>query len=160
MSHRVQDHHPDCDFQFEQYRWERNCGAVRNPGALTPDYLKTRVFPVLTLDDYQKRAGQFARYPGQGEPAGLFYLALKMNGEAGEFAEHLGKALRDDGFPTERLTPARRMALKKELGDVLWYVAKSADELGFDLSEIADENLAKLTDRAARGVLQGSGDDR
>ena len=56
--------------------------------------------------------------------------------------------------------PDRREALKGELGDVLWYVASAARELGYDLADIAQANLDKLADRAARGTLQGSGDNR
>jgi len=35
-----------------------------------------------------------------------------------------------------------------------------AEELGYDLSEVADMVTTKLKDRAARGVLSGSGDNR
>jgi NTP pyrophosphatase (non-canonical NTP hydrolase) len=137
---------------------------------------------VLTLNDYQKGAIGTAIYPGKGEALGLSYVALKMNGEAGEFAEHLGKAIRDDAFgqpikrPTDRpllgvtvevptgeiqgLTPERHQLLAKELGDVLWYVAAAAEELGLKLGDIAQANLDKLASRKARGVLGGSGDNR
>jgi NTP pyrophosphatase (non-canonical NTP hydrolase) len=125
----------------------------------------------LTLDEYQARTQDTAVYPGQGDIIGLLYVALKMNGEAGEFAEHVGKAIRDDNLLSvangpesvvllHELTPARTALLKKEIGDVLWYLAAGARELGFTLSDIAQENLNKLADRKARGVLAGSGDLR
>jgi len=50
--------------------------------------------------------------------------------------------------------------MSKELGDVLWYVAQLASELGLELDEIAAQNLEKLFSRQERGVLSGSGDDR
>jgi NTP pyrophosphatase (non-canonical NTP hydrolase) len=50
--------------------------------------------------------------------------------------------------------------MKAEIGDVLWYVARLADELGIDLEEIATYNMNKLLDRLNRGVIQGSGDNR
>jgi NTP pyrophosphatase (non-canonical NTP hydrolase) len=50
--------------------------------------------------------------------------------------------------------------MSKELGDVLWYVAQIASELGLDLDEIARANLEKLLSRQHRGVLSGSGDER
>ena len=50
--------------------------------------------------------------------------------------------------------------MAKELGDVLWYVAQIATELGTDLETVARVNIMKLGDRKERGVLGGSGDDR
>jgi NTP pyrophosphatase (non-canonical NTP hydrolase) len=50
--------------------------------------------------------------------------------------------------------------LEKELGDVLWYVANLASDLGLDLDDIATKNIDKLRDRERRDVLQGDGDDR
>lgn len=124
----------------------------------------------LSLNAYQEAAIGTAVYPGRGAALGISYVGLKLNGEAGEFAEHLGKSIRDDAFgqPVAQadgmvetpLTPERRALLKKELGDVLWYVAAGADELGVTLEEIAQQNLDKLADRKARGVLGGSGDNR
>lgn len=125
----------------------------------------------LSLDDYQERAGATAIYPGKGTPLGLIYCGLKLTGEAGEVSEKIGKAIRDDGLVAPEndefgflsfanLTPERREAIKAELGDVLWYVARAAAELGSSLSEIGQGNLDKLAGRAARGTLQGSGDNR
>ena len=50
--------------------------------------------------------------------------------------------------------------VKKELGDVLWYLANLANDLGYSLSEIAENNIEKLESRKERGVIQGSGDNR
>lgn len=110
----------------------------------------------MLLNEYQKRATDLAIYPGRHSLMGLIYVALKMNGEAGEFAEHLGKAMRDD----DSITLNRKELMVKELGDVLWYIAAAADEFNFALADIAQINLDKLEDRKARGVLGGSGDNR
>jgi len=48
----------------------------------------------------------------------------------------------------------------KELGDVLWYVAMSAWEIGYSLEDIAVLNTEKLESRKKRGVINGSGDNR
>lgn len=126
------------------------------------------------LDDYQRTSTKSAIYPGKGTALGLAYTALKLNGEAGELAEHVGKAIRDDslmfglrchldGSITEqavKLTDQRRVALIKEIGDILWYVSAACNELGITLSEVALTNLEKLCDRGERDVLRGSGDER
>ena len=62
------------------------------------------------------------------------------------------KMVRDGKLDTE--------GLKKELGDVLWYISALASDLGVTLEDVAADNVAKLRSRAERGVLGGSGDNR
>ena len=108
----------------------------------------------MELSEYQQLSRRTAEYPRE---AWLAYPALGLAGEAGEVAEHAKKAIRDDGG---MVTDERRAAMRKELGDVLWYVAQLASELGLELDDIAEANLAKLLSRQRRGVLSGSGDER
>jgi NTP pyrophosphatase (non-canonical NTP hydrolase) len=108
----------------------------------------------VRFSEYQRFSRRTAEYPRE---AWLFYPALGLAGEAGEVAEHAKKAIRDDAGV---ITGERRDALAKELGDVLWYVAQLASELGLDLDTIAGENLDKLFSRQRRGVLSGNGDNR
>ncbi len=108
----------------------------------------------MKLNEYQKHAESTAQYP---DDEGLYYTALGLAGEAGEYCDKLKKVIRDqDG----NLTECRREALMKELGDVLWYVANAAAELGYKLENVAEANLSKLFDRKERGVIKGSGDNR
>ena len=111
----------------------------------------------LTFEQYQRRSKGTAIYPGAGTVGGLTYSALGLSGESGEVAEKVKKMLRDDGG---ELSDERREAIAKELGDVLWYVAAVARDAGLSLEEVATGNLNKLASRKARGVLQGSGDNR
>ena len=122
--------------------------------------LPTEPVHVTTLNEYQQVSSQTAIYPGQGTPLGLAYVALKMNGEAGEFAEHVGKAMRDEELMQGTLDPFRRELLIKEIGDVLWYLGAASRELGIALEEAANLNIRKLQDRQRRNTLQGSGDER
>jgi NTP pyrophosphatase (non-canonical NTP hydrolase) len=108
----------------------------------------------LTLNDYQKEAAKTAIYPRE---AAVTYPTLGLCGEAGEVAEKVKKAVRDDGGS---VTGSRREEIGKELGDVLWYLSNLAADLGFNLADVAQGNLDKLASRAARGKLQGSGDNR
>ncbi|MBX7219366.1 MAG: nucleoside triphosphate pyrophosphohydrolase family protein [Blastocatellia bacterium] len=109
----------------------------------------------MNFNEYQQLAKRTAMYPNLGD--NILYPALGLCGEAGEVAENVKKMIRDDGG---KLSEKRRELLKKEVGDVLWYCAMLADELGFTLGEIAELNIAKLSDRQARGVIQGAGDER
>jgi NTP pyrophosphatase (non-canonical NTP hydrolase) len=112
----------------------------------------------MTLDEYQRGALTTASYPAS---ARIVYPALKLAGESGEVAEKVGKLMRDEGWtPSDELSDTQRDALAKELGDVLWYVAVLASDLGVSLESVAAANLAKLASRKARGVIGGSGDER
>lgn len=104
----------------------------------------------LTFGAYQEQARQTAIYPNN---AAVVYPTLGLCNEAGEFAGKVKKNIRDATTPNKE-------ELAAELGDVLWYVAMCAYDLGLDLSYIANKNLDKLFDRAQRGVLGGSGDNR
>ena len=109
----------------------------------------------MDLNQYQTSALKTAIYPNRG--FNFTYPALGLVGEAGEVADKLKKVIRDnDGVLTDPI----RDAVAKELGDVLWYLAVLANELGYDLSTIAENNLLKLLSRQQRGVLSGSGDSR
>lgn len=108
----------------------------------------------MNLNEYQNEAMRTAIYPvGQG----IEYTTLGLVSEAGEVAGKVKKVLRDNGgvFSDEA-----RKAIADEAADCLWYIAGLARELGFSLETLAAQNLNKLADRQARGVLQGSGDKR
>ena len=69
----------------------------------------------------------------------LFIMATGLTGEAGEVMEHLKKFIRDGRLDKE--------ALKLELGDVLFYLTRTAQWAGFSLEEIAQGNIDKLEAR-------------
>ena len=110
---------------------------------------------VITPDLYENLAGQTAIFP---KDKALEYLALGLTSEAGEVAGKVKKLIRDgedvEGFELKKI------AIASEIGDVLWYCAMMAKEVGVPLNTIMQDNLRKLHDRKERGTLQGSGDDR
>ncbi len=108
----------------------------------------------MTLYEYQQKAGKFAAYGANPCHRGVaLYPFLALAEEAGEVCGKIAKA-------TRKAEPMDRTAVALELGDVLWQVAACAHEIGFDLDQIATMNLAKLGDRAQRGMIVGEGDDR
>ena len=104
------------------------------------------------LNNYQMQARKFAIYP---EHMKVVYPALGLAGEAGEVADKVKKIYRD-GRDDSRF----KGEIAKEIGDVLWYCAALADDLGFDLQQVAEMNIYKLKSRKAAGNIGGSGDDR
>ena len=106
----------------------------------------------MDLNEYQNRALKTAIYPSE---MGLVYTVLGLVGESGEVAEKIKKMIRD-GRPTAEAYPE----IIRELGDVLWYVAVIAKEMGVALDTVATDNLKKLEDRRNRNALQGEGDER
>ena len=102
-----------------------------------------------SLREYQIKAVGFAIYPATHK---VLYPTLGLCGEAGEIAEKVKKQVRDNHF--------NRHEVAKELGDVLWYLANLSNDIGYNLDEIANINIEKLTSRKERNKIQGSGDNR
>lgn len=109
----------------------------------------------LEFDDYQKQAFTTAQYPNKG--SNIIYPTLGLCGESGEVAEKVKKIIRDNNGVIDE---ERKEMLKKEISDVLWYVAALCTELNVNMGDIAQSNLDKLFDRMKRNVIKGSGDTR
>jgi len=111
----------------------------------------------VTFNNYQTNASRTAFYPRKFRNQGLYYTTLGLVGEAGEIANKVKKIMRDnDG----KLSKEAKADIYSELGDVLWYCANIADELGVNLGDVAKSNLTKLADRLKRNKIKGSGDNR
>lgn len=109
----------------------------------------------MTLDDYQQAALRTDSM--QGKENALFHLLLGLCGETGEIAEKAKKIVRDQDSDFSKWD---RDDIVKELGDVMWHVAVTADYFDISLDEIAEKNIAKLADRMKRNMISGSGDNR
>ena len=109
----------------------------------------------MDFKTYQKKARLTAQYPNLG--FNNIYPTLGLVGEAGEVAEKVKKVIRDkNGIFDEE----SKEGIKKELGDVLWYLSNLCNEFNFRLEDVALQNLEKLNQRVAKGKISGSGDDR
>lgn len=108
----------------------------------------------MTFKEYQETAVRTAVY---GEGNQILYPALGLGNEAGEVLGKIKKVLRDnDGmFDKEHVKK-----ISDEMGDVLWYLAALARDLGIDFNDIARDNLTKLARRQAEGTIKGDGDSR
>ena len=122
----------------------------------------------MTIEEYQTIIKKTSIYP---ENIGLAYCAMGLTGEAGEVSDKIKKIYRDkDVFDSSGLIdqekihleviPEEKESIKKELGDVMWYITAMANELGLSLEEIMEANYNKLIKRRETNTLHGSGDDR
>jgi NTP pyrophosphatase (non-canonical NTP hydrolase) len=132
----------------------------------------------LNLSEYQAAAVKTAiyrekiTYPTLGLSAEVGELAekvidvecpttqqdvLKLSSHTGLVSNQVKKILRDDNGI---LSPGRKAAIASEIGDICWYIAALAHDIGVDLGDVAQENLNKLASRQERGTISGDGDNR
>lgn len=107
----------------------------------------------MTFSEYQEKAISLLTVEKNLEA----YLTLGLVGEAGEIAEKVKKIIRNEQGDFAKLN---RDDIKRELGDVLWYLSALAQNLNIDLDDVATTNLNKLFDRKARGTINSTGDYR
>lgn len=109
-----------------------------------------------SFNDYQRESRKTALYPDIGGHK-IVYPLFGLMGEAGEISEKVKKIFRDKGGV---FTDEDKIMIKKELGDVMWYIAQIAYELDIPLEEVATHNIEKLQSRMHRGKIHGDGDNR
>ncbi len=94
---------------------------------------------MLNINDYQKFAAKGIRKESEGKNL-IVGFALGLGGESGEVLDDIKK----------REYHGRNISIEhtaEELGDVMWYVANIATQLGFSLEDILINNICKLRDR-------------
>ncbi|AHB81009.1 MazG-like pyrophosphatase [Synechococcus phage S-MbCM100] len=85
---------------------------------------------------------------GVGFPAErLLTAAVGMSAEAGEFTEIVKKIV----FQGKPVNDENLFHMKRELGDIMWYVMQACMGLGTDLDEIIEMNIDKLKARYPGG---------
>jgi NTP pyrophosphatase (non-canonical NTP hydrolase) len=108
----------------------------------------------MTPNEYQKLAERTNTVTGD---FALIYAALGLAGEAGEVANKVKKIVRDDN---NIVSDEKRAVIQKEIGDVMWYIARLCTELDVSLEDVMQQNIVKLAKRMERGTIQGDGDNR
>ncbi len=108
----------------------------------------------MTLNEYQTAALETAMYPNEYK---IIYPALGVTEESGECSGKVKKIIRDnDGVFTDE----KKLELAKEIGDVLWYCAALAHDIGYLLEDVGKMNVDKLRSRKQRNKINGSVDNR
>lgn len=102
----------------------------------------------MNANEYQALAGRTLiaapDFQITDEQVMLVWCATGLAGETGEVMEHIKKGV----FHQHGIN---RDQLRKELGDVLWYVAGLCSILGLDLDDVMRANIDKLKARYPDG---------
>ena len=123
----------------------------------------------MTLAQYQQQA-MTTCLP---ESENFSYMMLNLVGEVGELASKVAKMIRKrqatfkiDGdiiiyhSNNPEADRQREEEMQLEAGDILWQLSGLCSVMGWQLEDIARQNLTKLADRKTRHVIDGNGDHR
>ena len=98
--------------------------------------------------DYSHFAARLFELEREGFPTQrLLTAAVGMSAEAGEFTEVVKKIV----FQGKPVNEDNLFHLKRELGDIMWYVAQACIGLNITLDEIIEMNVDKLKARYPGG---------
>ena len=106
----------------------------------------------MSISEYQVKAmrtkNRFTSVEGQ-----ILNASLGLAGEVGECVDHIKKGI----FHGHELN---KDYVKKELGDIAWYIALMSDALGLSMDDIYRENILKLEKRYPNGFDKGQSINR
>ena len=98
--------------------------------------------------DHEAFVYRIQELEGEGFPSErLLTAAVGMSAEAGEFTEVVKKIV----FQGKPVTEENLFHLKRELGDIMWYVMQACMGLETCLDEIIEMNIDKLKSRYPGG---------
>jgi NTP pyrophosphatase (non-canonical NTP hydrolase) len=100
--------------------------------------------------EYEAFIYRLQELEGQGFPTErLLTAAVGMSAEAGEFTEVVKKIV----FQGKSVNEENLFHLKRELGDIMWYVAQACIGLNISLDEVLAMNVEKLSARYPEGTF-------
>tara|TARA_B100001109_G_C18440351_1_gene279682 strand:+ start:21 stop:413 length:393 start_codon:yes stop_codon:yes gene_type:complete len=100
--------------------------------------------------DYAIMAGRLAELEATGaNTTQLLTAALGLTAESGEFTEVVKKIV----FQGKPYNEDNVFHMKRELGDICWYLAQAFMALETDFDEILDMNIEKLSKRYPEGTF-------
>ena len=100
--------------------------------------------------DHEAFVYRIQELEGQGFPSErLLTASVGMCAEAGEFTEVVKKIV----FQGKPVNEDNLFHLKRELGDIMWYVMQACMGLDTDLNEIIEMNVEKLASRYPDGAF-------
>lgn len=120
----------------------------------------------MNANNYQQEAHTYATYGNNsayvfsglaeecGEVCGKYAKYIRKNGGLSPLTEDELYVTEDFGGAINEEDVSFRTAIKKELGDVMWFVAECCTLYGLTLEDVMEHNLEKLADRKARERLR------
>ena len=100
--------------------------------------------------DYDSFIGRLAELDTQKfHTERMLTAAVGMSAEAGEFTEVVKKMI----FQGKPVNEENLFHLKRELGDIMWYVSQACIGLGVSLEEVIQMNFEKLSARYPEGAF-------
>ena len=119
---------------------------------MTIDTKKYVEFVDATTSQESKNYSNFTSRLGDLEEQGfhterMLTAAVGMSAEAGEFTEVIKKII----FQGKPVNEDNLFHLKRELGDIMWYVAQACMGLNISLDEVIQMNIDKLKSRYPGG---------
>ncbi len=112
------------------------------------------------MSDIIKEYQEFQKDTEVCDKFDLKYMAIGLAGEVGEVLNEIKKIERDDN---NVITPDRKLKLKNELGDVIWYFTGICNRLDYKIDEVLLCNQTKIslkkTKSDKRIINQETGED-
>lgn len=123
----------------------------------------------MTLNEYQERAMTTCLPSCEN----FSYMMMNLIGEVGELASKVAKEIRKENmcigvnyekrnehfwFHHDGDSYEKERELMKEAGDIFWQLSGLCTVMGWDLEDVAQTNLDKLSARKAAGTIDGNGD--
>lgn len=134
----------------QKYRFEKHDLQIFKQKGKTMDLKEYQKLAMRTNDGgcrHRLKKALYYSYHSNYDFGGVVNACLGLSGEVGELNDMVKKSV----FHGHALEES---AVKKELGDILWYVALFCDSFGFDIEEIATMNIDKLKERYPEGFSE------
>jgi NTP pyrophosphatase (non-canonical NTP hydrolase) len=121
---------------------------------MTIDLKKYVEFVDATTSNPSKQYSEFLKRLHNLEVEGfpterLLTAAVGMSAEAGEFTEVVKKMI----FQGKPVNEENLFHLKRELGDIMWYVSQACIGLDISIEEVIQMNFEKLSARYPEGTF-------
>lgn len=135
---------PD-DFKDKATKDKKAFALVQRILANNPDAEANKEFH--NVNEYQIAIEQFAIYVKE---LGMTYLALGLASEAGEVASRIKNVIRDKAGV---YSDDEKLAILREIGDVVWYATILASEIGVNMSDVLTQNYNQTKFRYDRKAV-------